>query len=166
MIVKIVQLPRFRAVSFHAKDSETPEEEAWAKLRSWAEPRRLFDNPTLHQVFGRNNPMPIDQPRLRGYEFWITIPDDFALEGDVSVVDFPGGLYAVVTSKGIEQMQSNWQKLIDWVQNHQEYTFGYPEGYDYPNQPSLELEHHLEPYAVGQGLSLIDYYFPIRRKSG
>ena len=162
-IVKIVQLPRMRVASFHVKESAAPEEEAWAKLRSWAEPKGLLENPTLHQVFGRNNPIPLGEPRLRGYEFWITIPEAFSVEDDVSVVDFPGGLYATMNSKGIEQMQANFKKLFDWVDSHEEYTFGYPEDYDYASQPSLDLEHHLVPLVLGETLFLVDYYFPIHR---
>jgi len=164
-MVKIVQLPRMRVAVFHVRDSETPENEAWAKLKSWAKPKGLFDNPTVHQVFGRNNPVPIHQPKLRGYEFWITIPDDFPVDDDVCVMDVPGGLYAVMTSKGIGQMQSNWPKLVDWVKKHDRYTIGYPDNYDYANQPSLELEHHIHPHTVGKGPFLIDYYMPIREKS-
>ena len=163
-VVKIVQLPRMRVASFHVRESATPEEEAWARLKSWAEPKGLLDNPALHQVFGRNNPMPIGEPRLRGYEFWITVPKAFPVEDDVAVVDFPGDLYAVMTSKGIKQMQANFDKLIAWVENHEEYTFGYPGDYDYASQPSLDLEHHLVPLAMGETPFLIDYYLPIRRR--
>ena len=163
-IVKMVELPRMRVVSFHVMESESPEEEAWARLKSWAEPRRLFDNPTVHQVFGRNNPILPDKDGLRGYEFWMTIPDAFPAEDDASVTCFPGGFYAVMTSRGIEQMQANFKRLLDWVGNHPVYSFGYPEGYDPANQPSLDLEHHIVPDAECEMPFLIDYYFPVYRR--
>lgn len=46
----------------------------------------------------------MEQRALRGYEFWITVPDDYPLDADVTGVTFPGGLYAAVQSKGIPAM--------------------------------------------------------------
>jgi hypothetical protein len=59
MFVKIVQLPPFRAASFHVEESETPERDAWAQ------PHGLFDSPTVHQVYGRNNPPPGEASTLQ-----------------------------------------------------------------------------------------------------
>ncbi|MDQ1326979.1 MAG: hypothetical protein QG641_259, partial [Candidatus Poribacteria bacterium] len=74
MFIKIVQIPKFRAISFHVKESEEPEKDAWQQLKNWAVPRGMFDNPTIFQIYGRNHPTPTEQQRLRGYEFLITIP--------------------------------------------------------------------------------------------
>ena len=89
MFIKIVQLPKFRAVSFHAKESEEPERDAWQQLENWAVPRGIFDNPTIFQIYGRNHPTPREQQRLRGYEFLVTIPDDYQPGAGVSEVIFP-----------------------------------------------------------------------------
>jgi hypothetical protein len=40
MLVKIVRLLPFRAASFHVKESETPERDAWVQVEAWAKPRR------------------------------------------------------------------------------------------------------------------------------
>ncbi len=159
-LFKIIELPEMKMASFHVTNSEKPEEEALEKLRLWAETRGLFDNPSIHQVFGRNNPMPINNPQLRGYEFLISLSDHIETN-DVDTMDFPGGLYVVVQSKGLEQMSENWQKIMEWIKNSVQYTYGYPEDYDCPNMPSLDLEHHIEPL---KGAYLIDYYFPIKEK--
>ena len=60
-----------------------------------------------------------------------------------------------------KQMSKNWEKIMEWVKNSEKYTYGYPENYDHPNMPSLDLEHHIEPL---RGTYLIDYYFPIKEK--
>ncbi len=166
MLVKIIKLPQSRAVSFHIKDSETPERDGWSLMKKWAVTNNIFDSPTDHQIYGRNNPVPIDNPPLRGYEFLVTIPDDHKVSGDITEVNFPGGLYAVVTSKGLKQMVANWNKLMEWIENNPGYSFGYPEDYDYKNQPSLELEQHLHFHLTSDDENeenfLIDYYFPIK----
>ena len=149
-----------KMASFHVTNSEKPEEEAFEKLKLWAEAHGLFENPSKHQVFGRNNPMPINKPKLRGYEFLISLSDNIETN-DVDTLDFFGGLYVVVQSKGLEQMGQNWEKIMEWIKNSEKYTYGYPENYDHPNMPSLELEHHIEPL---KGPYLIDYYFPIKER--
>lgn len=165
MLVKVVRLPAFRAVSFHVPDSETPEHDAWALLKAWAEPRGLFDNPTAHQVFGRNNPSPMQPGPRRGYEFLLTIPGDYALEPGRSEVSFPGGLYAVVQSRGVPAMVLNYEALWCWIQNSALYGPAYPEGYDFDHLPGLELEHHLDPRHEDENTMLLDAYVPIRHKS-
>lgn len=162
MLVKIVQLPEFRAVSFHVPASETPELDAWAQLRAWAEPRGLLTCPTVHQVFGRNNPSPMEQRPMRGYEFLLTIPADYALEPDVAEVVFPGGLYAVVQSRGIPEMIANYERIFGWIQASGAYTPDYPEGYDLDHLPGLELEHHIDPHCEDEHAMLMDVYVPIR----
>lgn len=164
MFVKIVQLPKFRAASFHVKESETPEHDAWAQLQAWAKPRGLFGNPTVYQIFGRNNPCPMEPRPLRGYEFWITLPDDYALEPGVAEITFPGGLYAVVQSKGIPEMVKNYEQIFNWIQASSVYTPDYPEGYDFEHSPGRELEHHIDPNYEDENTMLMDVYVPIKKR--
>jgi len=164
MFIRIVQLPSFRAASFHVKDSETPERDAWTQLEAWAGPGGLLDNPTVYQVFGRNNPTPMQQPRLRGYEFLVSIPKDYVLEPGVAEVTFSGGLYAVVRSKGIPAMVLNYEAAFCWIQNSAEYAPDYPEGYDFEHMPGLELENNLDPHHEDENTMLIDAYIPIKRR--
>jgi DNA gyrase inhibitor GyrI len=164
MLVKIVRLPQFKAISFHSGKSSSPEEDAWARLMEFAEPKGFFDNPTVYQVFGRNNPMSVSKPELHGYEFLLTVHDDFVFDGDVREFNFKGGLFAVVSARGISQMQANWQDIVKWVGQHPEYTHGYPKDYDFEKQPALELEHHRNPRDQDVTSFLIDYYYPIATK--
>jgi DNA gyrase inhibitor GyrI len=165
MFVKVVQLPPFRAASFHIKESETPERDAWAQLKAWAQPRGLFDNPTVHQVYGRNNPTPGESSPLRGYEFWVTIPDDYPLDTDIAEVTFPGGLYAVVQSKGIPALIENYERIFDWIRGSLVYTPDYPENDDLEHSPGRELEHHINPNYEDEKEMLVDAYVPIRART-
>jgi len=164
MFVKIVQLPPFRAASFYVKESETPERDVWKQLKAWANPRGLFDNPTVHQVYGRNNPTPMGSCPLRGYELWITIPDDYPLDADIAEVTFPGGLYAVVQSKGIPTMIENYEGIFDWIRASGLYVADYPEDYDFEHAPGRELEHNLNPHNEDENEIVMDVYVPIKKR--
>lgn len=164
-IIKIVQLPPMRVVSFHQKDSEAPELEAFSKLQQWANPLGLLENPTKHQVFGFNNPIPMPESTLRGYELWITIPEDFTVGDEVVTKRFDGGLYAVVTIKGVENIGPVCAGFYQWIMENERYQLGYPPDYDYDTSPSLELEHHITPQVTGEKDILIDYYMPIAERT-
>jgi DNA gyrase inhibitor GyrI len=161
MFIKIVQLPRFKSISFQVRDHASPELVAWSQLRAYANPRGLLNSRSVHQVFGRNNPMSAGNPQMHGYELLLTIPDDFPIENGNRELEFEGGLFAVVSAQGIAQMQSNWETLVKWVEQHSVYTHGYPKDYDFNNQPSLELEHFIDPTRELENTLIIDYYYPI-----
>ena len=59
--VRIVRLPPMLVACFRAL-SESPENEAWNKLRMWADPRGLLDDPERHPVYGFNNPRRLRDP--------------------------------------------------------------------------------------------------------
>lgn len=157
-LFKIIELPAMKMASFHVTESKSPENEAWERLLLWAEPMKIFEKPSIYQVFGRNNPIPLKDHTIRGYEYLVSVPDDIDAR-ILKTVDFPGGLYVVLQSKGLEQMQKNHNYIMEWIQSSKRYTHGYPDGYDYAHLPSLELEHHIDPF---HRTRLIDYYFPIK----
>ncbi|MDY6965084.1 MAG: GyrI-like domain-containing protein [Halobacteriota archaeon] len=162
-IIKIVRLPPFRVVSFHVKDSKIPEEEAWTKLEAWAKPKGMFDDPAKHQIFGFNNPIPMGESELRGYEFWITIPDNFPVK-DATVKRYPGGIYAVTTCRSVNNIGTAWSKLYEWLKSGETFKLAYPEDYDFENGPALELEHHLNPRVMDVNEIVLDCYMPICEK--
>ncbi len=165
MLVKVVQLPPFRAISFHARQSTTPEESALQMLQEWAKPKGLLDaDPASFQIYGRNNPTPSPNDTLRGYELLLSIPDDFKNVDTVPEIHFPGGLFAVVSSKGIAGLQENYSKIALWIQANAAYTLDHPQDYDYDNSPSLELEQHINPGVKDAESILIDAYVPIKKR--
>lgn len=156
--VRITRLESMRVLSFHAV-SESPEAEAWQKLRAWCEPRGWLDDPETHPVFGFNNPDPSPDRKEYGYEFWIRVAPDFEAEGGGEVKDFEGGLYVVAPCKLHEETSSeffaqegfleSWKKLHEWVE-----TSPYKSG----SHQWLEKPH--DPRAAEEDL-VLDLYYPI-----
>lgn len=167
MFVRIVRLLPFRALSFAVLHSTSPEVEALERLRHWAAARgRPYTDPAQHLVFGRNVPTPKPGAVWRGYEFLLTVDDDAGPEAGEGTarIAFPGGLYAVVASRGIEALVSNYQRLAAWIEASADYQIDFPPDYDFEHRPGLELEHHLDPDNQELETLRIDAYVPIAPK--
>jgi len=158
--VKIVELPAARVVSFHAKDSTAPEEEAYRMLEAWGGPRGIFEDPTLFQIFGFNNPWG-QEGELRGYELWVTIPEDYDPGDDAVVKHFSGGKFAMVALMGVSNIGRAVGMLHDWVKDNDQYDLAYPPDFDPEKEPMLDLEQLVSPPQVPAGEFRMDYYLPI-----
>src|SRR5574339_89764 len=90
--VRIVNLPPMR-VACVSGFGESPEGQAFEKMRAWAQSRRLLD--TSYRLFGYNNPDPSPGSPNYGYDVWITVDESVQGDEEARVIDFPGGLYAV-----------------------------------------------------------------------
>ena len=151
-ILKIVPLPRMRVVSFHVTNSKTPETEAWKLLEAWAKPKGLFDNPSIHQVYGFNNPDPTKENKgIYGYEYWISIGDEFEVDPDQTIKTSNGGLYAVMSCRGMETITPTWGELVKKVKNS---------NYKLVNTHQW-LEHHVDPHNTDHESFTLDLYAPI-----
>jgi DNA gyrase inhibitor GyrI/DNA-binding HxlR family transcriptional regulator len=158
--VKIVKLEPMRVASVRAV-STTPENDAWEKMRSWAEPKGLLEDINKHPVFGFNSPDPSPGRKEYGYEFWIRVDPDTKPAGDVEIKKFEGGLYAVTTCKLKEELESeffrkngylgSWKNLVDWVKSSR-YKMG--------KHQCLEKAH--EPGASEEEL-ILDLYCPVEQ---
>ena len=153
MNVQIVQLAPMRVASVRVL-SETPERDAWVKLCAWAKPKGLLEDVDEHPIFGFNNPGPSQDRKEYGYEFWIGIGPEIQAEGDISVKDFPGGLYAATTCKLMDDpegtMPEIWMKLWKWVQAS-----------PYQRRKTHELERPHDMLAPEQDL-VVDLFLPIQ----
>ena len=118
MEVRLERLETMRAAHVHVF-SESPEEDAWKKLASWAKPRGLLEEGIGTRVFGRNT-YPTDKPEPHGYEFFLTVGPDVEPEGDIDMREIPGGLYAVLRFRDLDNMKDAWQHLWNWI-NESEY---------------------------------------------
>jgi DNA gyrase inhibitor GyrI len=156
--VRIVRLEPMRVASVRAV-SETPERDAWEKLRLWASSNRLLDNPEKHPVFGFNNPNPSPDRKEYGYELWIRVDPCIASEGGIEMKEFIGGLYAVTKCKLQGDPSGNvvevWRKLWDWVQASDKYRW----------RRTHELEQSRNPGAAEDDI-VLDLYLPIEERSG
>ena len=112
--VRIVKLPPMRVACVHGF-GEGPEEQAFEKMTIWAEAHNLLGKP--YRVFGYNNPDPSPGSPNYGYDVWMTVDEAVQVEGDVRIIEFPGGLYAVAcveVKNPWEDIPGTWQKLVKW----------------------------------------------------
>jgi DNA gyrase inhibitor GyrI len=122
----------------------SPELDAWQKLEAWARPRGLFE-PDVARIYGFNNPSPSAGSPNYGYEFWITVGPEVEPEGEIRIVEFSGGLYAVAplaVEDPARDIPPAWQRLNAWV-----HANGYREA------PHQWLEEH-SPTGAGNLVAL------------
>jgi DNA gyrase inhibitor GyrI len=150
--VRIERLAPMRVASFCCF-SETPEQDAWAKLSEWADSRGLLVDLDRHPIFGFNNPNPSPRGGKYGYELWIRVDSDIESDHAAEVKRFEGGLYAVTTCRLHDDpsgtMPEVWHQLWEWVEES-----------DYDWRPTHELEKARNPGAPGDQF-LLDLYLPI-----
>ncbi|MHC4697886.1 MAG: AraC family transcriptional regulator [Planctomycetota bacterium] len=150
--VRIVKLEPMRVARVRVI-SETPERDAWDKMRAWAESKGLLADVEEHPVFGFNNPPPSQDRKEYGYELWIRVDSGTEPEGEVEAKDFAGGLYAVTTCKLTGDPKGNifqvWQRLFEWVKSSA-----------YKWRRTHELEKTQDPQASEDDF-VLDLYLPI-----
>jgi DNA-binding transcriptional ArsR family regulator/DNA gyrase inhibitor GyrI len=156
--VRVVTLEPMRVASVQVI-SETPEPDAWERMRAWAEPKGLLENLEEHPVFGFNNPNPSPGKTEYGYEFWIRVGPDIKPEGHVKIKQVEGGLYAVTTCNLKEELESqffrengyleSWKKITEWVESST---------YHLGSHQCLEKAH--DPDA-SEGSLILDLYCPL-----
>lgn len=111
--VKIVELPPMRMISAYGFGAE-PENIAWEKMKAFAENNQINLEDDSVTTYGFNNPNPSKGSPNYGYEIWLPVADDVKPDGDLRVVDFAGGLYAVTNFKGLEKIGDVWRELVRW----------------------------------------------------
>jgi DNA gyrase inhibitor GyrI len=141
-----------RMASVHGFGKE-PETLAWEKLVAWAEPKGYLDDREGHPIFGFNNPNPSPGSPNYGYEYWMKVGPDEEPGDDVRLVDFDGGLYAVlrcpVRGDPGAEIPQRWQRLVAWREQSA-----------YRSGTHQWLEAHLAVEAPGEHFTL-DLYLPI-----
>lgn len=153
---RIVKLDQMRVASVRAV-SETPEVDAWSKLREWARPKGFLQDDENHPIFGFNNPNPQPDQKEYGYEFWIKVDSDVESEGEVEVKDYPGGLFAVTTCKltgdpSGRNILETWRALLAWVKASK-----------YKWRKVHELEKVHDPMASETDI-ILDLYLPVEEE--
>jgi DNA gyrase inhibitor GyrI len=126
MEVRLERLETMHAAHVHVF-SESPEDDAWEKLSSWAKPRGLLEEGVGTRAFGRNT-YPTDNPEPHGYEFFLTVGPDVRPKGDIDMREIPGGLYAVLRFKDLGNMKDAWQHLWNWINESEYEHIGWQKG--------------------------------------
>lgn len=114
--VKIVELKPMRMISAYGFGPE-PEGIAWEKIMAFAEKNKIDLTDDKTTTYGFNNPNPSKGSPNYGYEIWLPVAENVLPEGDLRIVDFDGGLYAVTNFKGLENIGDVWIKLVKWAED-------------------------------------------------
>jgi len=151
--VRVVNLSPAKFVSFYGY-GETPETIAWEKLIAFASPVGYLDNRENHRIFGFNNPDPSPGSPNYGYEVWIEVVESAEPKGDLKIVDFTGGMYAVtrceVRGNAYDVIPETWKRLLAWREDS-EYKAG---NYQW-------LEEFIHEEGIAEGDFTLDLYLPI-----
>ncbi len=113
--VEIVRLEPMRVACVNGF-GPNPEKLAWDKLVSWSKSKGLLDDGQKHRIFGYNNPNPSPGSPNYGYDFWVTVGPEIEGDDTARIIDFPGGLFAVTRSNGVENITPNWKRLVAWME--------------------------------------------------
>ena len=113
--VQIIELEPMRMVSAYGFGAE-PEGIAWEKIKAFAQNKGFDLADDSITTFGFNNPNPSQGSPNYGYEIWLPVAENVEPEGDLRIVNFSGGLYAVTTFKGLEHIGEVWIKLVKWAE--------------------------------------------------
>ncbi len=150
--VRIVALPPMRVASINGYGTE-PEEQAFDKMKTWTKKHLVPGKP--YRLFGFDSAPQSPGSPNRGYDVWMTVDESVQADDEVSIVDFPGGLYAVTrveVKNPWEDIPGTWQKLVKWM-----------EASKYRHGQHQWLEEHigpLEEMGGGQPFTL-DLYLPV-----
>jgi len=160
--VRIIYLPPCTVAASHYFGDE-PETNAGKRLEDFIRKTGLQKiKPDLRQ-YGFNNPSPKGNETY-GYEFWITIPENFDVPPPLQKKTFAGGLYAAHCIKMGDFHE--WQLLADWVRNNPDYEYEVRE----PSGMDGSLEEHLNAYSyyaddkAAKGFIQLDLLIPIKAR--
>lgn len=148
--VRIVKLEPMRVASAYGFGSQ-PEDQAHQKMTAFLKSKGLYEDygKTLKH-FGFNNPNPSPGSPNYGYEIWVTVPANITPQGDIRIVDFCGGLYAVTRFEDLDRIGQVWQDLVCWRENSK-----------YKAATHQWLENLLNPKETDIHKYIFDLYLPI-----
>lgn len=147
--VRIVELEPMRMISSYGFGSQ-PEGIAWEKIIAFGRKNNLIEEGEYPSTYGFDNPHPTKGSPNYGYEIWLPVDEDIQPEGDLRIVDFSGGLYAVTRFKNLHNIGDVWGQLIKWQ-----------EGSRYKLATHQCFEHLLEGAGGPPEGLVFDLYLPI-----
>jgi DNA gyrase inhibitor GyrI len=147
--IRIVTLDPLRVASAYGFGA-SPEGIAFKKIETFAATNHLLEEDKLPSTFGFNNPDPSPGSPNYGYEVWLPIAEDVQAQGDISIKNVSGGLYAVTRLTGVQNIGDVWKQLAQWRESSK-----------YRNGNHQWLEHLLSPLDSSIEAYVFDLYLPI-----
>jgi DNA gyrase inhibitor GyrI len=116
--VRIVDLPDLRAISALGY-GPSPETEAFEIVGRFCAEHGIDPQDGTHEYFGFNNPDPSPGSPNYGYEVWLTVAGEVAVDPDdeVEIKDVPGGRYAVYRFTGLQNIGEAWRSFVRWFED-------------------------------------------------
>jgi DNA gyrase inhibitor GyrI len=149
--VRIETLPPMRVMSAYGFGPQ-PEGIAGSKMVAFLKAKGLLDGyGSAIAHYGFNNPDPSSGSPNYGYEIWAVVPPEVEPEGDIRVVMFSGGLYAVTRFENLENIGRVWSELVKWRENS-----------PYLHSSHQWLEHLLNPLENNPAKYVFELFLPIK----
>lgn len=148
--VRIEKLEPMRVASAYGFGPQ-PEGIAHEKMAAFLKSKNMLDGyGTIYPHYGFNNPNPSTGSPNYGYEVWVKVPEDIEPEGDVRILQFDGGMYAVTRFENVENIGRVWGELVHWRENS-----------PYKHAHHQWLEHLLNPLETDFRKFVFELYLPI-----
>ena len=138
--VRIVYLPPSTVASAHFVGPD-PEDVVARRIDEFVKNTGLAQAKSDLRLYGFNHPNPVDESNAHGYEFWVTIPDDWDVPAPLTKRYFEGGLYAAHVIRMGDFHEWDW--LDRWVRENGAYAY---RGDGNPENMFGALEEHLNYY--------------------
>ncbi len=153
--IKIKSLEPMRIASYRVI-SKNPEEDVMTYMENWIAKNGL-DKQDRMRNFGFDVPVNEEQQKegLRGYEYWLTVPDTATESDGVKIKNIDADEYAVLRitnpfSNPFDTIPKGWERLKDWVMNGEYKTM------------SFQNRYWLEEVIVQEDSTYMDIYFPVK----
>lgn len=137
---------RMAAASVVAGDAE---KQAVRRLLAWAEAGGLLGG-GQERIFGFDNCL--TDPDQHRYTAMIPVGADVVGDGDVTVMDVPGGSYAITTVRGVSSVHHAWEQLEAW-----------PDAHGYRRGAGQWFEEIKSPVDAAADDLVLDLYLPVAR---
>lgn len=156
MNVRVRELPRYRVAYMRYVGAYGPGgiPELWKRFGKWMERRGLAGSDAIKLGIGHDDP-DVTAPEKCRYDACVVVPDGFAGDSCVNVVDVPGGKYAVTEFIGtLDSIRGAWEAL---------YEFWLPaSGYEPDDRPCLEVYRGNPAVGGGAGRFRCELCVPVR----
>jgi AraC family transcriptional regulator len=118
MNVSVRELPRYRVAYMRYVGPYGPHgiPELWKRFREWMETRGLFGPDSIRLGIGHDDP-DVTAPKQCRYDACVVVPESFAGDKWVNVIDVPGGKYAIAEFVGTaDKIREAWEVLYrSWL---------------------------------------------------